>query len=314
MDKDSLSFPLCSPQSYGEMSKRQTITRNDLEEMARGKITAIGSNRGQMREKVSLGMNKKQDAVFNEVANEKHLHFQGFNKKSHQCRMRGFTNVPQLWVMSSNQPGYERKEIEINEHDKPIGPNKSDFAEFLGSIAKNGKLAPLKYLKWTDEPDDDKNAILVHVKEAIQLSPRKQDKGQNDIYSQVLGEDKGGRVRIYGTTSRIYGGTGQSDIQRINKENEVMKKKMEEQEKLIQRLLKGDQIKGNGDDSNSTKVSSPSTSDNSLHAHLPDGSARSSSLKCGFEKHDNFVPVCRKSYVVSINPSKLVGSEELGED
>ena len=61
------------------MSKRQTITRNDLHEMARGKRTAIGSNRGQMREKVSLGMNKKQDAVFNEVANEKHPRFQGIN-------------------------------------------------------------------------------------------------------------------------------------------------------------------------------------------------------------------------------------------
>ena len=108
-----------------------------------------------------------------------------------------------------------------------------------------------------------------------QLSPRKQDIWPNDIYSQVLGEDKGGRVRIYGTTSRIYGGTGQSDIQHINKENEAMKKKMEEQEKLFQRLLKGDQMSGNGDDSNSTKVSSPSTSDNSLHAH----SASSSSVK-----------------------------------
>ncbi|KAL6558363.1 hypothetical protein OROMI_018713 [Orobanche minor] len=65
-----------------------------------------------------------------------------------------------------------------------------------------------------------------------QLAPGEKDEGPNDIFSQVLGNDKGGRVRMVGsgiTTKRIYGGDslGHDDIHQITKENERLEKELE---------------------------------------------------------------------------------------
>ncbi|KAL8529463.1 hypothetical protein ACS0TY_006768 [Phlomoides rotata] len=111
------------------------------------------------------------------------------------------------------------------------------------------------------------NALEKMQKLKSQLPPGARDGGLNDIYSQVLGKDKGGRVRMYGygvTTKDVYDGhsLGQDDIHHIAMEKERLEKELEEKNKLIERLLmRNVDLRGQ-----SSNTKAPSTSRNSALA------------------------------------------------
>ncbi|KAL6558328.1 hypothetical protein OROMI_018678 [Orobanche minor] len=155
-----------------------------------------------------------------------------------------------------------------------------------------------------------------------QLPSGARDEGPKDIYSQVLGEDKGGRVRMYGygiTAKQVYGvhSLGQSDIHRITMEKEALRIQLEEKDKLIQRLLRNVDLSGN-DHSRFTKGSSRVTFQNSAIAESTQPSSTFSiPLQVGVNVllKDMFtLSYIAKGSVQSLNPSKLVANEELGED
>lgn len=55
----------------------------------------------------------------------------------------------------------EREEVTFNEDGQPIGPSNkvvSDLSLFLGTLARNSALCPLRYTNWTEMPE--KNLML----------------------------------------------------------------------------------------------------------------------------------------------------------
>ncbi|KAL6574219.1 hypothetical protein OROHE_001123 [Orobanche hederae] len=85
-----------------------------------------------------------------------------------------------------------------------------------------------------------------------QLAPGEKDEGPNDIFSQVLGNDKGRRVRMFGsriTTKRIYSGESlvHDDIHQITKENERLEKELERKNMIIERLMRNADLRGHRD-------------------------------------------------------------------
>ncbi|KAL8535375.1 hypothetical protein ACS0TY_011138 [Phlomoides rotata] len=148
-----------------------------------------------------------------------------------------------------------------------------------------------------------------------QLPPGARDGGPNDIYSQVLGEDKGGRVRMYGygvTTKDVYGGHSihQDDIHHIAKEKERLEKELEEKNKLIERLLRNEDLRGH-----SSITNAPPTSCNSALAQSAGPSTTNSRpLQVGTKillKGMVAPVIIAKGFVESLNPTKLVGNGEI---
>ncbi|KAL6554186.1 hypothetical protein OROMI_019859 [Orobanche minor] len=287
-----------------------------------------------------------------------------------KSRARGYTYMPHVWAISSKDSNLKRLPIEFYKYGKPIGPNKSRFVEFLGTIVRNGNKAPLNYETWHNMPisfkddmlekvkvmrpdmfdervkddhwkflvehwckdktkemskknkenramkkmqhitgkrsfaqvyememakrkalrdvglgendtDEDENIeetelaranifeqcysrdgntsnpVVANALEKMQLlksqlAPGEKDEGPNDIFSQVLGNDKGGRVRMFGsgiTTKRIYGGDslGHDDIHQIIKENERLEKELERKNMIIERLMRNADLRGHPD-------------------------------------------------------------------
>lgn len=72
--------------------------------------------------------------------------------------------MPQIWTINPNQPGKERLNINFDQHGNAIGPNKSKYVEFLGTIARNGKLAPLNAKDWREVSQPLKRAMVELVK------------------------------------------------------------------------------------------------------------------------------------------------------
>ncbi|KAL8462307.1 hypothetical protein ACS0TY_033382 [Phlomoides rotata] len=352
-----------------------------------------------------------------ETVNEQHV--DPPDEVFEQPKLRGYTYMPRIWAISSKQSNILPLKIEFNKYVQPIRHNKSNYVEFLGTIVRNGNLAPLNFKDWHKVPTSMKKDMLDKVKESYvvpigydkfvlqalgkswrafkgriktkyfnskatmehnlrrrpdnhdervkeqwkslveywcseeskrknkenralkkmqhitgkrsfaqvyemtkeeglsnvgieennidsesgisyftraeffskcysrdgntsnpevanalekiqklksQLPPGARDGGPNDIYSQVLGEDKGGQVRMYGygvTTKDVYGGhsLGQDDIHHIGMEKERLEKELEEKNKLIKRLLRNEDLRGQ-----SSITKAPSTSRNSTLA------------------------------------------------
>lgn len=75
--------------------------------------------------------------------------------------------MPRLWAISSSNSNIQRLQVEFNKYGKPIGPNKSNYVEFLGSIVRNGNLAPLDFKDWHKVPATFKKDMLDKVKVII---------------------------------------------------------------------------------------------------------------------------------------------------
>lgn len=66
--------------------------------------------------------------------------------------------------------GSKRIHVEINKYGQPIGPHASNFGNFLGTIARNGKIAPIDYDNWRKIPKtvkDDMWSIIMVKKSTL---------------------------------------------------------------------------------------------------------------------------------------------------
>lgn len=61
-------------------------------------------------------------------------------------KTRGPTYMARVWVRRG------RKEVEFNELGQAIGPNKSEYVEFIGTLVRNGKLLPRNLKDWHNVP------------------------------------------------------------------------------------------------------------------------------------------------------------------
>lgn len=66
--------------------------------------------------------------------------------------------MARVWVRSS------RKEVDFNELGQAIGPNKSEYVEFIGTLVRNGKLLPLNIKDWHNVPKSFESKLLELVK------------------------------------------------------------------------------------------------------------------------------------------------------
>ncbi|KAL6584387.1 hypothetical protein OROMI_003676 [Orobanche minor] len=99
-----------------------------------------------------------------------------------KSRARGYTYMPHVWAISSKDSNLKRLPIEFNKYGKPIGPNKSLFVEFLGTIVRNGNKAPLNYETWHNMPISFKDDMLEKVKTTYIVPP-----GYDKLVKQALG-------------------------------------------------------------------------------------------------------------------------------
>ncbi|XP_027174484.1 uncharacterized protein LOC113774118 [Coffea eugenioides] len=88
-----------------------------------------------------------------------------------QRKTRGPTYMIEIWGKPSSCHQYK---VRFDKDGEPIGKNKSKFTEFLGTIARNGKYAPLDVTDWREMTNDKKQDMLVLVKEKFRL-PRGAD-------------------------------------------------------------------------------------------------------------------------------------------
>lgn len=72
--------------------------------------------------------------------------------------------MPRLWAINSEHSNIQPLQIEFNKYGKPIGPNKSNYVEFLGCVVRNGNLAPLNFKDWHKVPASLKKDMLDKVK------------------------------------------------------------------------------------------------------------------------------------------------------
>lgn len=76
-------------------------------------------------------------------------------------RVRGPTFLREVWGKNSNE---ERIIVKFNKRGQPVGPNKKTFTGFLGTIARNGKYAPLDIEDWRKVSQENKDAMIKMVK------------------------------------------------------------------------------------------------------------------------------------------------------
>ncbi|KAH7847069.1 hypothetical protein Vadar_021484 [Vaccinium darrowii] len=88
----------------------------------------------------------------------------GSGKKSKKAR--GPTFMCKVW----GQQDDERKQVLFNDKGQPIS-NNSTFSHFLGTIARNGKYAPLHYKTWHKMPGVYKDDVLALVLQKFDISP-----------------------------------------------------------------------------------------------------------------------------------------------
>ncbi|KAL6576874.1 hypothetical protein OROMI_011150 [Orobanche minor] len=99
-----------------------------------------------------------------------------------KSRARGYTSMPHVWAINSKDSNLKLLTIEFNKYGKPVGPNKSHFVEFLGTIVRNGNKAPLNYETCHKIPIPFKNDMLEKVKTAYIVPP-----GYDKLVKQDLG-------------------------------------------------------------------------------------------------------------------------------
>lgn len=88
------------------------------------------------------------------------------DKKGTIKRKRGPTLLRQVWGRNSNE---ERIKVDFNKRGQPVGPNKKTFVGFLGTIARNGKYAPLDIDDWRKVPKENKDEMIKLVKERFEV-------------------------------------------------------------------------------------------------------------------------------------------------
>ncbi|XP_020533280.1 uncharacterized protein LOC105629656 isoform X2 [Jatropha curcas] len=82
-------------------------------------------------------------------------------------RVRGPTRCRFMLDM----PDGERIFVPINELGQPVGAEASKLASFLGTVARNGNMAPLNFLDWSAMPETSKEDMWQFVQSKFDLDP-----------------------------------------------------------------------------------------------------------------------------------------------
>ncbi|XP_057772090.1 uncharacterized protein LOC130991736 isoform X2 [Salvia miltiorrhiza] len=88
------------------------------------------------------------------------------NDKRTVKRARGPTLLRDIW---GRNPDEERIKVNFNKRGQPVGPNKMKFAGFLGTLARNGRYAPLDIEDWRKVPKENKDEMIKLVKERFEI-------------------------------------------------------------------------------------------------------------------------------------------------
>lgn len=75
-------------------------------------------------------------------------------------KIRGPTVCSKIWSL----PATQRIQVSFNKHGQPDGPNVSNFTNFLGTIARNGRIAPRTYTDWRALPKPCKDDMWIAVR------------------------------------------------------------------------------------------------------------------------------------------------------
>ncbi|XP_042064201.1 uncharacterized protein LOC121807934 isoform X1 [Salvia splendens] len=91
---------------------------------------------------------------------------QANNEKGTVKRVRGPTLLREIWGRNSDD---ERIKVTFNKRGQPVGPNRLKFTGFLGTLARNGKYAPLDIDDWRKVPKENKDEMIKFVKERFEI-------------------------------------------------------------------------------------------------------------------------------------------------
>ncbi|CAL5398856.1 unnamed protein product [Camellia sinensis] len=83
-----------------------------------------------------------------------------------RTRGRGPTRCLDVWNMEG------KISISVNELGQPIGLEAPKLTNFLGTIARNGHMAPLNYVDWRALPDEIKEKMWQQVQSKFEIDPK----------------------------------------------------------------------------------------------------------------------------------------------
>ncbi|XP_058188599.1 uncharacterized protein LOC131306400 isoform X2 [Rhododendron vialii] len=86
--------------------------------------------------------------------------------RKRKTRGRGPTRCLDVWNMDGKIP------ITTNEFGQPIGVEAPKLVNFLGTIARNGHMAPLNYIEWRALPDESKEKMWQQVQSKFDIEPQ----------------------------------------------------------------------------------------------------------------------------------------------
>ncbi|KAH6775457.1 hypothetical protein C2S52_013018 [Perilla frutescens var. hirtella] len=117
------------------------------------------------------------------------------NVQENEKKTRGVTHMLEIWGRPSTLP---RIQLDFDKFGRPIGPNRSKFCEFLGTIARNGMYCPLDAEDWHKMPNEYKTKMLNIVKSRYNISLGDEDVSHliNDRDERVL-EDHWANLLTY---------------------------------------------------------------------------------------------------------------------
>ncbi|XP_050209653.1 uncharacterized protein LOC126660288 isoform X2 [Mercurialis annua] len=82
-------------------------------------------------------------------------------------KVRGPTRCRLMWDL----PRGERIFVPINMLGQPVGPEASKLASFLGTVARDGKMAPLNFLDWSGMPEAYKEDMWQFIQTKFEIDP-----------------------------------------------------------------------------------------------------------------------------------------------
>ncbi|XP_028079201.1 uncharacterized protein LOC114280979 [Camellia sinensis] len=83
-----------------------------------------------------------------------------------RTRGRGPTRCLDVWNMEG------KISVSVNELGQPIGLEAPKLTNFLGTIARNGHMAPLNYVEWRALPDEIKEKMWQQVQSKFEIDPK----------------------------------------------------------------------------------------------------------------------------------------------
>ncbi|KAK9269839.1 hypothetical protein L1049_025412 [Liquidambar formosana] len=86
-------------------------------------------------------------------------------------KIRGPTVCSKIWSL----PATQRIHVSFNKHEQPDGPNVSNCTNFLGTIARNGRMAPLTYIDWKALPKPCKDDMWIAIREKFDVNHGNKD-------------------------------------------------------------------------------------------------------------------------------------------